>query len=104
MDVQSVSKEVTTENGLMVPYCVYEGSQAKDERMIKRLIVAIIVLSICFLLSNLAWLYVWNQFDYSSVEMDGGNGVANYIDGTGDININGKNSRKEVDSQKAGQP
>lgn len=55
----------------MVPYAVYEGAQAKDERMAKRLIVAIIVLAVAFLLSNIAWLYVWNQFDYSSVEMDG---------------------------------
>ena len=49
-----------------VPYIVYESEAARHERTVKRLIVALIV-TICLLVaSNMAWLYVFNQYDISS--------------------------------------
>ena len=44
---------------------------------------------ICLLLlfaSNMVWLYVWNQYDYSSYEVNSeDDGNANYIGNNGDI-------------------
>lgn len=48
-----------------VPYIVYEGAQARSERSIKRLIVAIVVSVVVIFASNLMWLYAWMQYDYS---------------------------------------
>ena len=51
-----------------VPYIVHESSMARNERTVKRLIVALIV-SICLLFaSNAAWLWAWMQYDYTSTE------------------------------------
>ncbi len=83
-----------------VPYLVYESEQARNERHIKRLIVALIVAVALMFLSNAAWLFAWCQYDYSSEETavdvnaeDGGN--ANYIGNDGDI-INGENNSDEA--------
>lgn len=47
-----------------VPYIVYEGSMARTERHIKRLVIALIVAVVMICVSNLAWLYVWNSYEY----------------------------------------
>ena len=47
-----------------VPYIVYEGSMARAERHIKRLVVALIVAVVMICVSNLAWLYLWNSYEY----------------------------------------
>lgn len=47
-----------------VPYIVYEGEMARQERQTKRLIVMLIIMLVLFFASNMAWLYVWNQYDY----------------------------------------
>lgn len=53
------------------------------ERHIKRLVIALIVAIIMICISNLAWLYLWNSYEYVgdsqavTVDSDGGN--ANYI-------------------------
>ena len=54
------------EKNMSVPYIVYESEAARHERTVKRLIVALIV-AICLIVgSNMAWLWVWNQYDFSS--------------------------------------
>lgn len=77
-----------------IPYYVYEGTMARFERTIKRLGWLLVIALLFFFLSNIAWLYVWNQYDYSSYEdnvtIDGGRGIANYIGNNGDID-NGTN-------------
>lgn len=83
-----------------VPYIVYEGEQARNERTIKRLIVAVIVaVALCFL-SNALWLYAWMQFDYlentQEVQLDAKDGIANYIGNDGDIN-NGTDTSGQKD-------
>jgi hypothetical protein len=83
-----------------VPYIVYEGTMARFERTIKRLIFVIILAITMLVASNMAWLYSWNQYDYSSSEVtvdseDTGN--ANYIGMSGTINNNGESgSEKEM--------
>lgn len=49
-----------------IPYIAFESAQARSERYIKRLIIALIISIIIGFLTNLAWLYVWNQYDYQS--------------------------------------
>ena len=73
-----------------VPYIVYEAEQARSERHIKRLIIAVIVAIVALFVTNAAWLYAWCQYDYISeettIELDGGDGGnANYIGNDGDI-------------------
>lgn len=46
----------------------YEGIVAKDERTVKRLVVALVVAIFALFLSNMAWLYAWTQYDYSGDE------------------------------------
>lgn len=47
-----------------VPYIVLESAEARFERTIKRLIAALVLAIICFLFTNLAWMYMWNQYEY----------------------------------------
>lgn len=54
------------ENIRSVPYVAFEAAQARSERYIKRLIIALIFSILVGFCSNLAWLYVWNQYDYES--------------------------------------
>ena len=81
------------DNGIVnVPYVVYESAQNRMEQINKRLLIALIITVILVFISNLAWLYAWCQYDYSSEEtsnevtVDGKDGIANYIGNDGDIN------------------
>lgn len=90
------------ENPKDVPYQVYEGTMARFERTIKRLIIAIVVAIIAVFASNMAWLYAWNLYDYSDTEViiDGeSKGNANYIGASGVIN-NGEGGSKEKGAEK----
>ena len=62
----------------------------------KRIFVVLIATLIMLFASNLAWLYVFNQYDFQSYELnsnDGGN--ANFIGNDGDItNGNGESKAK----------
>lgn len=81
-----------------VSYLVYEATQVRNERTIKRLIIALIVAVVLIFVSNAIWLYAWMQYDYTGEEIivdsnDGGN--ANYIGHDGDINNGTNNSETE---------
>ena len=81
-----------------VPYLVYEATQARNERTIKRLITVIIIVIVLLFVSNAIWLWAWSSYDYSSAEnidlSTDGSGDANYIGNDGVIN-NGKNQSDE---------
>lgn len=49
-----------------VPYIVFESAQARSERTIKRLIIALIVSIVLLFASNAIWVYEWTQYDYTS--------------------------------------
>ncbi len=92
------------QENMSVPYIVYEGAQARQERTIKRLIVVIIIIVTMLFASNAIWLYFWNQYDYAmeyeQIDLDSGNGGnANYIgrDLNGELN-NGENKNNESES------
>lgn len=73
-----------------VPYIVYESEAARHERTVKRLLIALLISILLIVGSNLAWLYVWNQYDFSSesytIENESGN--ANYLESGYDGVIN----------------
>ena len=91
-------RRVMEERNLDVPYIVYEGEQARHERSVKRLIIALIISIIVIFLSNMAWLYAWNQFECiatdEDVTVDAKDGTANYIGNDGSIINNGEDSSK----------
>lgn len=73
---------------------IYERAQVRLERTIKRLTAIIIILIFLLFASHMAWLYAWQSYDYvseesQSINVDGKDGIANYIGNDGDI-INGE--------------
>lgn len=63
-----------------VPYIVYEGTIARFERTVRRLIIVLAVTILLLFASNALWIYEWNQYDYSDVTVDSQDGgYANYM-------------------------
>lgn len=85
-----------------VSYILYESAMARNERTVKRLIIALMVCVALLFASNGAWLYAWSQYDYSNEEstetvtVDAKEGTANYIGNDGDI-VNGEDSGTQND-------
>ena len=78
-----------------VPYIVFEGEMARHERTTKRLVIALIISISLIFISNIAWLWFFNQFDITSEDIivDGTQqGNANFIGEDGVIN----NGRGEI--------
>lgn len=82
----------------------FERMQAKDERNDRWRNIIIIILIVLLALTNGAWLYAWNQYDYSSTQSvdikADGDSNANYIGNDGSITNGGKNSSKENKNEK----
>lgn len=49
-----------------IPYIAFEAEMARHERTIKRLLVALAISIALIFVSNIAWLWFFNQFDFSS--------------------------------------
>ena len=79
------------ESGVSVPYIVYESTAARNEREKRRCWVLIIILIIALVVSHLAWLVAWNQYDYSSETIE------YQQDGEG-VNIIGANNEVKQDN------
>lgn len=90
-----------------VPYIVFEGSMARSERHIKRLVIALIFAILGIVATNIAWLIVWNSYEYVGEDSsqyseivvdsgDGGNANYNHIGHDGDI-TNGEDNCEESD-------
>ena len=77
---------------------VWESYNASHERTVKRLIVALIV-TICLLVaSNMAWLWVFNQYNFTSESYtvdSGDKGTSNYLEAGNDGEINNVESGSE---------
>lgn len=65
-----------------VPMYIFEGVTARFERVNKRLVISLIIAIILLFLSNLAWLWYMNQYDFISEE------ITYSQDGQGFNNIN----------------
>lgn len=75
-----------------IPYIVYESEAARHERTVKRLVLALVLSVAMLFISNVAWLWFFNQFDIESesVQLDSSNnGTASYIGQDGVINNGG---------------
>lgn len=76
-----------------VPYIVYEGSMARQERTIKRLWILAIILIVALVGTNAGWVYYESQWQYVDTttsqevmqDVDSGGGSAT-ITGIGDVN------------------
>lgn len=63
--------------------------------VVKSLLAVIVVLIALLFISNMAWLYVFQSYDYSSYKMSTSEGNNNYLRGEGEIvNGNDANSGK----------
>lgn len=91
-----------------VPYIVYEGEMARQERNIKRLLIILTTMLVLFFASNMAWLYVWNQYDYidetKTIEIDAdqdgeGTNVVGGEDVTYGPDGNDRNPQKETQAE-----
>lgn len=80
---------MTEDKNLSVPYIVYEGEQARHERTIKRLIIALVIAILVTLLSNVAWLLYMSGYDFydtsDDIMIESRDGIANYIGNDGEI-------------------
>ena len=84
----------------------FERMQAKDERNDRWRNIIIIILIVLLALTNGAWLYAWNQYDYSNSESKvevkaDGDSNANYVGGNGDITngITGDSNNKDKNKE-----
>lgn len=89
--------ERTANEDNRVPFIVYEGTIARFERTVRRLIIVLAVTILLLFASNAIWIYEWNQYDYSDVTVDsqdGGN--ANYMGaGASGVINNGEGKSKD---------
>ena len=49
-----------------VPYIVYESALTRMERLNRRLFIGLILAIVLLFVSNVLWLYAWNQYEYTS--------------------------------------
>lgn len=75
-----------------VPYIIHEGCLARDERVIKRLVIALILTIVLMFASNGIWLYAWMQYDYEGETTTKSTTTTTTQDGDG-TNIYGPGSR-----------
>lgn len=68
-----------TDVNVSVPYVAHEAEVSRQERQIKRMWIALIVLIGLFFVSNMAWLIYESQFETISYEQDG--------DGLNNVNL-----------------
>lgn len=85
-----------------IPYIVYESAEAKNERTIKRLIIALVISIVLMFVTNIIWTIEFCSFDYSAEEttIEANDGTANYIGQDGDITYGTDNSTKEKQKEK----
>ena len=85
-------------NDIVIPYIAYEIAEAKNERLIKRLIIALVITIILMFITNIFWIYEFCNYDYLTEEttVDADCGTANYIGQDGDIVYGTNNSEKEI--------
>lgn len=71
-----------------IPYIAFEAEMARHERTIRRLLIALIVSVALIFISNISWLWFFNQFDIigDTVQLESNEaGNASYMGGSGVI-------------------
>ena len=66
-----------------VPYIAHEAAMARMERQAKRLWIAVLLLVVMLVGTNVAWLYYENQWEtvYQEVTQGADNGTNNFVGG-----------------------
>lgn len=82
----NLTSYTTVASSDQVPFIVYEGTIARFERTIKRLIILVGATILLLFASNAIWIYEWNQYDYADVDVNTDSGNASYIGANGYIN------------------
>ena len=72
-----------------ISYYAHEGMLARMERVNHRQFVVIIILIVCLVASNLAWVLYETSFEEVTVTQENTDGFNNYIGNDGDI-VNGE--------------
>lgn len=86
------------EKMLTVPYVAHQSAAARQERQIRRMWIALIIVISMLFVSNMGWLIYESQFVTVSYEQDG-DGINNVNVGEqGDIN-NGAESEDKVQEE-----
>lgn len=81
-----------------VPYIVYESAQVRNERNIKRMLIALVISIVMLFVSNLVWIWYINQYDFANYEVStdgGGDAYYNELVGDGQINYGESGSTQE---------
>ena len=52
----------------VVPYIVYEGEQARNERTVKRLIIALVIAVLLIFATNALWIWYMSGFDIETYD------------------------------------
>ena len=89
-----------TNEPISVPYIVHEGMLARQERTIKRLFITLGVVIMLLAITNLAWLFVFYQYDYESYSVSANGGDANYIGNDGDITYGECESKETIKEER----
>ena len=86
-------------NNFSIPYIVYESSEAKHERTVKRLVILLIINILLTFVTNIFWILVFNSYEYedtsTTTTVEAGNGTANFIGQDGDITYGKDNCQDE---------
>ena len=82
-----------------VPFIVYEGTIARFERTIRRLIILVGITILLLFASNAIWIYEWNQYEYTNVTVDSqdGSNAAYMGDGSSGVINNGESGSSKAD-------
>ena len=83
---ENLERKETVES---VPYIVYESAQVRNERNIKRMLIALVLAVVMLFASNLVWIWYINQYDFANYEVstaNGGDAYYNELIGDGQIN------------------
>lgn len=88
-----------------VPYIVVDELLARHERTVKRLLMALLITILLMVGTNMAWLYVWNQYDFSSesytVENEGNSNLLGAGASMNGVTNGIENGLQEEDSNEA---
>ena len=87
-----------TDVNVSVPYVVHEAEVSRQERQIKRMWIALIVLMVALFLTNLAWIGYESQFETISYDYTQDGEGTNIIGDSNEVN-NGAEIESENKTQ-----
>lgn len=83
---------------IIVPYVVHETAVARQERQIKRMWIALIVLAVALFLTNMAWIGYQSQFDTFSYDYTQDGNGNNIIGDNNEVDYSGAET-EDTDTQ-----